>query len=718
MNTTIIVSNRLPFSISIDEDNYKLTPSIGGLATGLSSIMKQPNTLWFGWLGVAEETIPGHLQLDIEKDLLEKRTKHVPLTQRQIDLFYHGYANTTLWPLCHYFVDKTKQDDEQWRVYQEVNAWYYQKIKPHLNSKTTVWIHDYQLMLLPAMIRRDFPSIKIGYFHHIPFPSFELFRLLTTKEELLKGLLGADLIGFHTYDYVRHFLSSVARILRLNRHLYTIDYGYRKIMVDAFPMGIDYKSFSVVEKVENPLNGNSKIILAVDRLDYTKGIVERLKGFQLFLELYPQYHHTLQLKLIVAPSRDVMDSYEALKETIEKLVSHINGKFGTHEWMPVWYLYQSFPQSMLKKHYQQADVMLVTPLRDGMNLVAKEYLAARQDGLGMLVLSETAGASGELAEALLVNPTNPLAIAQAIQEALIMPRQTKIIKNKLMRERLRRYDVQTWVKTFMNRLMTLPVPNNYREEVSFQTVETTWIKKIRDAQSTLIILDYDGTISEIQSNPDLAVPSAHLIKLIKKLSQLSQLDLAIVSGRDFNELSRWFKKIPIHLSGNHGAHLQLKGESVQTLGQPSMTWKHAFKPMLYRFVDQMPGSFLEEKSYSLVFHYRQCDVDMVGLRLGEIIDALESIKGKSPLQILQGHKVIEIKDATVDKGQVAYRMSQLKEYDHILVFGDDRTDELMFEKLPHAVTIKVGGGPTSARYKIDQPSSVIRFLMNLLESLQ
>lgn len=711
MSRLFIVSNRLPISVMRDGDSFTLQQSVGGLATGLTSIRKKRDVLWFGWPGIASDELDTNQQTLLREQLKDQKLHPVWLNNAELQGYYHGYANTTLWPICHYFIEKTKQNMDEFLIYQRVNRHFYETLKPHLENNSTVWIHDYQLMLLPKMIRDDFPTIKIGYFHHIPFPSFELFRLLSTKVELLEGLLGADLIGFHTYDYVRHFLSSVNRILHLNRQLFTIQDGQRSIHVDAFPMGIDVDFFQ--KKPFTHGKKDQKVILSVDRLDYTKGILERLEGYSVFLQQHPSYHGKVKLDLIIAPSRELLESYDQLKESIEKKISQINGKYATPTWMPIWYQYQAMQQEDLMLRYHEADILLVTPLRDGMNLIAKEYLATRTDLKGALILSETAGASGELAEAFIINPTNPHAIAEAIKTALETPKSVLMTKNRLMLQRIRRTDVHYWVAQFLKRLTVI----SKREEkplpkLNFPSFQRTFL----NAKKPLFVFDYDGTLMPLQSHPHLAKPNEKVHGLLKTLKGMNRVTTAIVSGREIKELIEWFKGYPFYLSGQHGAFIKHpNGQMIQHL-DTKQAWKSAFKTLLYRFSDQMPGSFIEDKQTSLAFHYRLCEPDMVSIRLGELFDALESLKGKSPLHILQGHKVIEIKDSRIDKGQVVRQLLNEGHYDFVLIAGDDKTDEAMFDAIPEAYSFHIGHGITHARYVLPDVESFYRLLSRLFST--
>ena len=351
MSKIIIISNRLPVTVKKNEGNLEYIESVGGLATGLKSYHERSESIWVGWNGITDEEFDSSEKEDIEKRLL-KQYKCLPvfLSNEEINEYYLGFSNKTIWPLFHYFTSKTEYNFENWEAYKKVNQKFFNTVEPMIEDGDIVWIHDYQLMLLPNMIKEKFPNTLVGFFLHIPFPSVEIFRLLIWREEILHGLLGADLIGFHTYDYVRHFLSSTRRLLGLEDNFNKISYEDRYVQVDAFPMGIDYNFFTKeydnhdfpedAKELENTMN--TKMILSVDRLDYTKGIPEGIKGFERFLSKYPEYIGKARLNLIVAPSRVGIGSYDELLREIKELVSEVNGKYGTLNWMPVWFFYHTF----------------------------------------------------------------------------------------------------------------------------------------------------------------------------------------------------------------------------------------------------------------------------------------------------------------------------------------------------------------------------------------
>ncbi|WP_118976339.1 bifunctional alpha,alpha-trehalose-phosphate synthase (UDP-forming)/trehalose-phosphatase [Taibaiella koreensis] len=460
---TIIVSNRLPVKITLQEGEILSQGSEGGLATGLSSIYGKDNTIWIGWPGVstgAEEF------RRIEAHLEKQRLAPVPLSTKEVRDFYEGFSNETLWPLFHYFPDYACFKADQWEVYKMVNLRFAEKIVSLAAPGDKIWIHDYHLLLVPDMVRERLPGASIGFFQHIPFPNFEMFRFLPWRNELMKGLLGADIIGFHTQMDVDHFIEVTQQLTDtgfldasvLSNEILVED---RTITVEAFPMGIDYEKYRslscmpIVKKVRDRILdfcGSRKLMVSVDRLDYSKGILHRLKAYDRFLEQHPEFHEKVIFIQLIVPSRDQVSQYHKLKEEVNQLVSDINTRYGGFDWEPIRYWYRSLDPEMLSGLYAAADVALVTPLRDGMNLVSKEYIASKTESPGVLVLSELAGAAQELTQALIINPHNEQELADAIFEGLIMPVREQLRRLGAMQRSLSRHTVQRWAAGFLDAL--------------------------------------------------------------------------------------------------------------------------------------------------------------------------------------------------------------------------------------------------------------------------
>ena len=721
MSRIIFISNRLPVTVQ-KNDEIEYHKSIGGLATGLKSYHEQSGSIWVGWPGLSSDDITKEERKKIRRELGDTYgCLPVFLSGQEIDEYYHGFCNKTIWPLFHYFQSKTEYNFTAWETYKDVNIKFFKTVEPIIGDEDTIWIHDYQLMLLPNLIKERFPNTRIGFFPHIPFPSFEIFRLLIWREEILRGLLGADLIGFHTYDYVRHFLSSVRRILNLESNLNSVNYEDRCIRIDAFPMGIDYDHF--ISEIETSPElvidhtADMKTILSIDRLDYTKGVPERIRAFSKFLYDYPQYHEKVKLYLIVAPSREEVDSYDELRREITERVAEINGRYGTVNWMPLWFFYKSFTQEQLISFYRQSDVLLVTPLRDGMNLIVKEYIAARTDFLGMVVMSETAGAASELSEAVIVNANNYREVALGIKNALEMPDEQKILRNRVMNNRLKRYNVHFWASEFLNELnqtvshskLSIPERNIINDSAELEI-------DYKNAKKRILFLDYDGTLVPFAPTPDQAGPDAPLKNVLSDLAHDPKNTLVIISGRDRHTLEKWLGDLDAHLLAAHGLWLRPpRGKWSMTVNLEN-TWKESIRHVLELFADRMPGALIEEKEYSLAFHYRQCDPYMIEVKLGEVREALMSMTRSMNLGLLEGHKVLEIKDNRVSKGFGASLLIQNGYYDFIMGAGDDYTDEDLFSSLPEgAVSIKIGPGDTCANYRAKSVQAMRLLLKKLRE---
>lgn len=714
-----IISNRLPIKANRNENNeLEFTRSEGGLTTGMDSLTMDVEKHWIGWPGTYTES---EEEEKLISEHLEKFNFHpVFLSSDQILNYYEGYSNSTLWPLCHYFYTFIEYENLYWNTYKQVNELFARTTLNLIGPNDIVWVQDYQLMLLPQMIRKSVDNVSIGYFHHIPFPSYELFRVLPERAELLEGLLGADLIGFHTHDYMRHFVSAAERVLDIRFRFDQVLLNNRIAYVDAFPMGINFDLYynaiqqpEVQAKVDamRETYGKHKLILSVDRLDYSKGIVHRLRGFAQFLENHPEYREKVSLAMIVVPSRDSVDRYASLKTKIDETIGTINGKFSTINWTPVYYFYHGFPFEELVALYHMADIGLVTPLRDGMNLVAKEYLAAKREKAGVLILSEMAGAAIELNEALIINPNNIEEIENAIFTALEMPEEEQMRRLKKMQQSVSRKSVNKWANDFVNELKAINLRNenlnteriDYQAKIKIQT-------EYRNSQKRLFILDYDGTLSAFKSRPEDAVPTKETYKLLNKLASDPKNKVVISSGRDRDTLEEWFGSLAIDLAAEHGACYKEHGVWVDNIGDEK-PWDNEIMEIVQNFVDKTPRSKIEEKNTTLVWHYRNVDTWLASLREQQLFEALMIPCARLGLQIMRGNKIIEIKSPIHTKGSEARRLLATQTFDFIMAIGDDTTDEDTFRELPDfAYTIKVGNISEVARYSVKSQSKVLPLL--------
>ncbi len=722
MSRLVIISNRLPITVNRKGGELHYHPSAGGLATGLNSLDSSIEKLWIGWPG---QDITNEWEREsVAADLAQRNLVPVFLSQKDIELYYEGFSNKTIWPHFHYFSQYTTYNEIYWKAYERVNQIFFEQVAKHLQEDDLVWVHDYQLMLLPNLIRQAFPRLSIGFFLHIPFPSYEIFRILPWREEILNGILGADQIGFHTFGYMRHFLSAAYRIAGFEHEFGKLTIGNRVLNVDVFPMGIDYDKYAFPPEAEETpgieqiktLASNRVLITSIDRLDYTKGIPQRIRAFDVFLKQHPEYHRKVTLVMIVVPSRANVDQYQELKHEVDTLVGELNSTYGTFDWMPIQYYYRSLNFNELTTLYKESDIALITPLRDGMNLVAKEYVASKEESKrGVLVLSEMAGAANELTESLIVNPQDASDIAEALVQALEMPAEEQARRLNSMQRKLKQYNVKQWAANFLAEQRKLMDKNNISPAPQLVQDERRQVfQQYQTASKRLFIIDYDGTMMDFNVDPQAVAPDEEVLHILGELARRNGNQVVVNSGRDKTTLERWLGGLPIDMAAEHGVWVKRHGEWQLN---PNVTdaWKVEVHQVLENLVERTPGSFIEQKDFSLAWHYRGIDRDLGQKRVREFRDMLAYLIQNKDLQVLEGNKVVEIKNAGVNKGKASQIWTGLENWEFMLGIGDDSTDEDIFRALPDwGVTIKVGLERSEARYSLVGVEAVRRFFQELL----
>src|SRR5215213_3676267 len=729
MPRVLIVANRLPVTVSPTETGVEVQKSAGGLATGLLRPHEQSGGLWIGWSGATEDELTEQQRAGLDRALAELRLVSVQLTGEQVARYYEGYSNGVLWPLFHYLLDQIPLHVRDWDAYVEVNERFAEIVAQRYQPGDLIWVHDYQLLLLPELLRRRLPDACIGFFLHIPFPTEELFRTLPERDRVLRGLLGADLVGFHTPAYLRHFAASLTQLLGLTVDIDRVQLSDREVRLGVFPMGIDAESFQAmadapgVEAEVRALRGDGdlKLLVGVDRLDYTKGIPRRLLAYERMLQVHPDLRERVRLVQVAVPSRTNVEAYQEFRALVDGLVGRINGAFGTPRWVPVHYIYRGLSEPELVALYRAADVMLVTPLRDGMNLVAKEFIASRTDGDGVLILSEFAGASWELPEAIVVNPYDVEASAESYYRALSMPAEERRARLSPLRARVEAYDVHRWAASFLEQLesITHAATITRRTPGSGAAAQQELTARLQDAESLLVLLDYDGTLVPYTATPELARPDPLLLELLAALASRPNTELHVVSGRARETLEQWLGRLPIALHAEHGFWSRAVGEREWIpAGELGPAWREPALGILREITSRTPGSLTEEKSVALAWHYRMADQESGARRANELRLHLAQLLSNQPVEILAGHKVIEIRPYGIHKGRIVPpippdRLPSVV----ILAIGDDRTDEDLFTVLPpEAITIKVGPGATHARFRLDGVPAVRAFLSSLVQA--
>ncbi|MGG7665128.1 bifunctional alpha,alpha-trehalose-phosphate synthase (UDP-forming)/trehalose-phosphatase [Dyadobacter sp. BHUBP1] len=723
----IIVAYRLPFKVVREGDVSRLFQNSGGLVSAVLSLVKDQQNEAFDahqkiqWIGFSENT-PEELEgQSMENENFRAHPVFIP--EELNENYYEGFCNNLIWPLCHYFPSLARFHDVYFDAYREAHELFFEKVKEVIRPGDVVWVQDYQLMLLPQMIRNAFPENKIGFFFHIPFPSFEIFRMLPVawRKAIVDGILGADVVGFHTNDYVEYFLKAARLVSELGNKLHYINLGNRIVKVDSFPISIDFDKFNdayddpdvTAARSDARQSLKEKIIFSVDRLDYSKGIIHRLHGYQRFLEQNPNWHEKVSFVMVVVPSRDTIEQYQQMKSDIDQTVGKINADFGTISWQPIIYQYRSMPYHEMVGMYTASDVALITPVRDGMNLVCKEYVASRQDGLGVLILSEMAGAAAELGEALIINPLDRQDIADAIKTAFEMPEDEQKKRMEAMRERIRDYDVFAWTSDFFTQMTMLELEHDRLRQVF---LNNKGIDAIRHAyqlsNNRILFFDYDGTLAPIVPDPAKAIMGEDMRKLLTDIAKRDTV--VIVSGRDRYFLDKLFSDLPVHMIAEHGALIKAKDSGEWQLNEGyEENWKDGIRPMMQIYAKRCPGAFIEEKETALAWHYRTADdKEYASRRAQELLWQLKNyIQPELNLQVIDGNKVVEVKKTAFNKGTATRTFVEGGGFDFILAIGDDTTDEDMFEALPDtSFTIKIGDDLSAARNHIRNQDEVFHFL--------
>jgi len=764
----IVVSYRLPYKTIYKDGHKGIELNSGGLISAMSALSEKSggnvNAEIFqkvAWVGKGDAAPlnkegsanrPGFIMGLLGKYLFKNKNPQssksagvpegikgkyqlvpVAIDEKTDEKYYGGFCNDLLWPLFHYFSSLAVHDESYFESYVTANRLFAEKIKTIIQPDDFIWIHDYHLCLLPELVRKVFPTANIGFFLHIPFPAYEVFRNMPRRwrNALLKGMLGADVIGFHTYDYSQYFLRAVSRLLENEITMNTVIVDDRVVKVDAFPISIDYlkyhnaaQSSKMVDEEKKKILAtlqDKKLIFSIDRLDYSKGLVQRLEAFEYFLETYPAWVEKIVFNMVVVPSRDTIPQYQQMKREIEAVVGRINGKYSTMSWRPIIYQYKSLSFNQLVALYDISLVGLITPLRDGMNLVAKEYVACQITEKGVLILSEMAGAAAELSEAILINPADKREVAEALNRALSMSFRDRSILISRMQNRISNYTIFSWAKDILDSLESIKKEQELRRvNLITSSSESGIITKFMSASNRAIFLDYDGTLVPFSRIPELAIPGTQTLKQLKLLSEDSKNSVVLISGRDKDFLEGWFGSLNIHLIAEHGAFQKPPGGKWQCAIDPDQSWKPAFAQVLQRYTDRCNGSFIEEKFSSLAWHYRNSPPEMAQIKSKELKEELRTLVAhENKLHVIEGNMVVEIKRSGYDKGVAALKFVTDQKFDFIVAIGDDRTDEDIYRSLPpEAVTIKIGITSSNAKYNFANQREVSRFIDRLIESEQ
>ncbi|RMG46996.1 MAG: bifunctional alpha,alpha-trehalose-phosphate synthase (UDP-forming)/trehalose-phosphatase [Acidobacteria bacterium] len=721
----IVVSTRLPVSLTRTERGWRVQQSPGGLATALRALADRRGFTWVGWPGAP---VPPEDRGKIADRLARSgRTVPVFIDERLLHGFYEEFSNRLLWPLFHGMTDRARYDRRAWHEYREVNEAFADVVAEIARPGDAIWIHDYQLALLPQMLRERRHTGPIGFFLHIPFPSAEIYRRLPVREPILRGMLGADLVGFHTYEYISHFRNACLRVLGLESDPETVHMPTHSTRLGVLPIGIDPAEVVRLAGTDEGRReydslrrrfAGKKLIVGVDRLDYTKGIPEKLRAYDELLRTRPEWKGRAVLVQVAAPSRTGVQEYQDLKREVDELVGSINGEHGTVQWTPLVYVNRNVSRARIAALFRAADVAFVTPLRDGMNLVCLEYIAAREGRPGQLVLSEFAGAASCLAGARLVNPHNVVGMAEVLADALASDPDEETFGQ--MADFVRRNTAARWAERFLARMETSHVELNQGPRYLQPDLI---VEAAAGRGRPLFLLDYDGTLEPHAMLPAQAAPGERLLRLLRRLAEVATV--YVVSGRPAPVLEGWLGDLPIGLVSEHGLRTRPPGGTWPD--RPTIDHTvidELVRPVFEDFVERTPGSKIETKEASIAWHYRAADPRLGAWRATELLAVLEERLRGREFSVLPGSRVIEVRHALASKARVVGEALERHPGTGLLFCaGNDRTDEEMFEAAqrgPHepVMTCCVGRRQTIAQFFVESPGRLLDQLESFVASME
>lgn len=720
--TFVVVSNRLPVDFDEADDGTTVwRTSPGGLVTALEPLMRSSDGAWVGWPGVADREFEA-----FENDGIA--LVPVPLSAQELEEYYEGFSNDTLWPLYHDVIAPPSFHRETWDTYVSVNRRFAEAAMAVAAEGATVWVHDYQLQLVPRMLRDARPDLVIGFFNHIPFPPYGIFAQLPWRKQIVHGLLGADVIGFQRLADAGNFSRAVRRLYGYTTRGVVIEVptetGHtRRVIAKHFPISIDAAGYEEIARrpevqararqIREDLGNPKTVMLGVDRLDYTKGIGHRIKAFGELLAESRLSVEDVTLVQVASPSREQVGSYMALRDEIELAVGRLNGDYSTISHTAISYHHHGYPREEMVAMFLAADVMLVTALRDGMNLVAKEYVAARYDGDGVLVLSEFAGAADELKQAILINPHDIEGLKDAIVRAVEMPRRERTRRMRALRRRVFEHDVAAWSASFLSALTGgAAVKAGISDDLGVA------LRELAKAETLLVALDFDGTLAPHVDRPEEARAVEGTREAVQRLLDLPGVRVAFVSGRALVSLQQVAQPQPdVLLTGSHGIEMKLDHpDSELSLVSAELEQLDILARVLTGISASVHGTTIERKPAGMALHTRLAtphDAERAQSEARRVLgDELPS------LTVREGKNVLEFSVRSSTKGDALQMLRAHTGADRVLYAGDDVTDEDAFAALAaDDVGVKIGVGPTLAGYRVRSPNEVTQ-LITLLADLR
>jgi len=685
----VIVSNREPYVHKKTGNNIKFEKPAGGLTAAMDEVLRAIGGKWVAWgSGTGDrETADKKSCVQVPPDKPSYTLKRVWLGPEEIDNYYHGYSNQVLWPLCHIALDRVYFRKKYWDNYKKANSAFAKAILEEVDEKSVVWIHDYHLCLVPEFLNQKKPDLTIAHFWHIPWPGYSVFRICPQSKEIIEALLNNDLIGFQIPLFIKHFIECTKESIEeaeIDHKNHTITYKGHKTKLKAFPISVDFKKFSylalspktfnAMQILKQRYNLSDKYIgIGVDRLEYTKGLIKRLQAIDLFFERYPKFKGKFTFIQITVPTR-MEEPYISYKAIVEGLVKKVNKKYSSKNWSPIVYRDKKAEHAELAVYYRITDIAIISSIFDGMNLVAKEFVASQVDKKGVLLLSEFVGAAEELEGAILVNPYDIEEFSDCIKMALELSMKEKKSRMKTLRRQVKEKDIYKWISDVLSDIML--VASQQLQECCYLLDHIEKIPK----NNIFLFLDYDGTITPIVDSPEKAVLSEKMRSMIIKLKGV--IPVAIISGRSLDDLKQRVNIENMIYAGNHGVEIWDGNKLVQgtQLSDSQKQLKGIIKG-LRETLSTVKGAMVEDKGVTASVHYRNVDVSNLG-RLFDIFWS-KADEYKELFRVTTGKKVFEIRPYGVwNKGDaVKWILKNLGKKKVPIYVGDDATDEDAFKAI-------------------------------------
>lgn len=724
----VIVSNREPYIHKKTGAAIRVEKPAGGLTSAMDDVLKVTGGTWVAWGSGSgdKEVVDSNNLISAPPENPSYKLKRVWLSPYEAENYYHGYSNQVLWPLCHITLDRVYFKKRFWESYKKVNAYFAQSALQEADEDSIVWVHDYHLSLVPEMLRNEKPNLTIAHFWHIPWPDWSVFRICPQAKEILEGLLGNDLVCFQIPLFVKNFMDCVSECLDadIDYNKTTITFKGNTTRLKAFPISIDFDKFNSMASAQRTKKSMKRIAakygitqfcigIGVDRLEYTKALIKRFQAIDLFLGKNQEFLGKFVFIQIAVPTR-LKEPYISYKKSVEDLIAGINKKYQRGSWKPVIYLDTKIEHAELAAYYNIADFAIISSVYDGMNLVAKEYVASKADSKGVLILSKFAGASEELEGSILVNPYDIEQFSESIKTALKMPEVEKTGRMSMLRSQVSGNNIHKWISDILNEINTIVDVKNRNFSYLFDSKNQVW-KKVSD-KNIFLFLDYDGTLSPIVETPDKALISDEIRSLIIKLKEL--VSIAVISGRMLKDVKDRVGIDDIVYAGNHGAEIWDGKREIITQGAAeNRRLLEDIQSKLKKELSPIDGVLLEDKGITASLHYRNVNANQVG-KIFSILDKIAK-EYKNNFRFTTGKKVFEIRPVTIwNKGDaVSWIMTNLGNGKMPIYIGDDTTDEDAFMAIKgKGISICIGRN-SKADYYLKEQQEVEIFLRKLVELL-